>query len=70
MDIGLQGNMNGIEAAKEIRRDNHLIPIIFLSGYEDTETQNKLAAIPNTVFLNKLCTTKEMKEMIGKYQSK
>ncbi len=70
MDIGLKGEMNGIEAAKEIRKDNPLIPIIFLSGYEDTETQNKLTAIPNTAFLNKMSTSEEMTQLIDKHQNK
>ena len=67
MDIRLKGEMNGIEAAQEIRKDNPLIPIIFLSGYEDIETQNKLSEIPNTAFLNKTSTPEEMKTIIDTY---
>ncbi len=66
MDIGLKGKMNGIEAAKEISKDNPSIPIIFLSSYEDHETQNKIAAIPGAAFLNKMSTIEEMKELIDK----
>ncbi len=68
MDIGLKGEMNGIEAAQEIRKDNPSIPIIFLSGYEDTKTQKTLSAIPNTSFLNKLSTPEEMEEIIESHQ--
>ncbi|MCP4111156.1 MAG: PAS domain S-box protein [Desulfobacteraceae bacterium] len=68
MDIGLKG-MNGIDAAKEIRRDNPFIPIIFLSGYEDAETKSKMKSISNTDFLNKMSTPEEMKRMIDKYQT-
>jgi len=37
MDITLSGNLNGIEAATEIRM-NFNIPIIFLTGYSDEDT--------------------------------
>ena len=40
MDIMLNGEMNGIEAAKEIRALND-IPIIFVTGYSDPEIQKK-----------------------------
>ena len=34
MDIALAGQMDGIEAARQIRRE-HDIPVIFLSAYSD-----------------------------------
>ena len=34
MDIMLKGNMNGIEAATEIRKENN-IPIIYLTAYDN-----------------------------------
>ncbi|MCP4677689.1 MAG: response regulator [Deltaproteobacteria bacterium] len=68
MDIKLKGEMNGIEAARKIRQDNPSIPIVFLSGYEDKETQGNVSTIPNTSFLNKLCPPEKMKEIIDKYQ--
>ena len=37
MDINLNGNINGMEAAKEIRSTND-VPIIFFTGCEDDET--------------------------------
>lgn len=37
MDIVLQGSMDGIEVALQIRKELH-IPVIFLSAYTDTET--------------------------------
>ncbi len=67
MDIRLQGKMSGIEAAIEIRKENPLIPIIFISGYEDLNTKNELSAIPNITFLKKTSTLKEMKEVIDKF---
>jgi len=38
MDIALAGQMDGIEAARQIRRE-HDIPVIFLSAYSD---QNRI----------------------------
>jgi PAS domain S-box-containing protein len=39
MDIQLAGNMNGIQAADEIRR-KHDIPVIYLTAYSDDERLN------------------------------
>ncbi len=40
MDIMLKGNMNGIEAATQIRENNN-IPVIFLTAYADENTLSK-----------------------------
>lgn len=40
MDIMLKGDMNGIEAAQEIR-SKHAIPVIFLTAYADESTLSK-----------------------------
>lgn len=40
MDIMLKGEMNGIEAAEKIKRENS-IPIIFLTAYADESTLSK-----------------------------
>ena len=40
MDIMLKGEMNGIEAATQIRQETH-IPVIFLTAYADESTLNK-----------------------------
>ena len=40
MDIMLKGNMNGIEAAEKIKKENN-IPIIFLTAYADENTLSK-----------------------------
>lgn len=37
MDVGLRGSMDGIEAARVIQLDAH-VPIIFLTGFRDTDT--------------------------------
>ncbi|GJQ60591.1 MAG: response regulator [Candidatus Scalindua sp. AMX11] len=40
MDIDLNGKMDGIEAAREIR-SRFSIPIIFLTGHKDKETKER-----------------------------
>ena len=40
MDIMLKGQMNGIEAAKEIK-EKYSIPVIFLTAYADESTLGK-----------------------------
>lgn len=43
MDIKLKGNMDGIEAAKQIR-SNFNIPVVFLTAYSDEETLQRAKA--------------------------
>lgn len=40
MDVMLKGDVNGIEAAKEIR-DKHNIPVVFITAYSDDDTLNR-----------------------------
>ena len=53
MDIRLSGDMDGIDAALEIRR-HHDIPMIFMSAYGNEETQQRAAAAEPAGFLSKL----------------
>ncbi len=43
MDIGLQGQMNGIDAAEQIRR-SFGIPVVYLTAYVDDKTLNRAKA--------------------------
>jgi len=47
MDIRLDGKMDGISAAIEIRKKISLVPIIFITGYEDPGMKEKISNIPN-----------------------
>ncbi len=69
MDIGLAEKMNGIEAAKEIRKDSD-IPIIFMTGYEDALKKAEMSSIPNTDFLQKTCSEDELISTINKWLNK
>lgn len=44
IDISLSGDINGIEAAREIRSRSS-IPIIFITGYSDKETMKEIKDI-------------------------
>lgn len=52
MDIKLKGRINGIEAAEKIREE-HDIPIVFITGYMDSEEEKRAGKIPNSVYLKK-----------------
>lgn len=44
MDINLNGEMDGIEAAREIS-SRYNIPIIFLTGHQDKETKERAKVV-------------------------
>ena len=44
IDVSLSGNINGIQAAREIR-SRLSIPIIFITGYSDRETMKEIQDI-------------------------
>jgi two-component system, response regulator PdtaR len=51
MDIGLNGEMDGIEAAKKIR-SSYSIPIIFSTGHQDKETMERAKVVePSGYFI-------------------
>ncbi|WAI00123.1 response regulator [Methanogenium organophilum] len=52
MDINLKGDIDGIEAANQIREFSN-IPIIFLSAYTDTQTKGRAEGVKPYAFLPK-----------------
>lgn len=52
LDIMLQGQMNGIDAAIEIRKFSD-VPIVFMSALTDYQTITEITTITNTVKLDK-----------------
>ena len=52
MDIHLDGDVNGIDAAIKIR-EKHEIPIIFCSAYIDRVTQRETSLIKPGIFISK-----------------
>ena len=69
MDIGLSGNLDGIETAREIRRDYNM-PIIFLTGYEDIMKKFEMNSVSNCQFLPKTISDNELEKEIKKILNK
>jgi CheY-like chemotaxis protein len=63
MDIHLAGGMDGIAAAREIRR-NHDIPVLFLTAYADEETRQRAQAVQSYAFLSKPTEDWDLREAI------
>lgn len=63
MDICLAGEMNGIEAAREIQK-RAPVPIIFVSAYADTEIVQQAEALRPLAFLSKPVTCHNIKPII------
>ena len=52
MDINLEGDMDGIEAAKEIRKFSD-VPVLFITGSSDPYNMNRAEQVPNSDYLFK-----------------
>ena len=52
MDIGLSGNMDGIEAAHQIRIFSP-VPITFTTGYPESDLKSRAREIPSSAYLPK-----------------
>ena len=52
MDILLQGNVDGIEAAQKIREFS-TSPIVYITSYSDAGTRKKALQVPNSIYLTK-----------------
>lgn len=65
MDITLEGDMNGIEAAQKIREFSD-VPIIFITGNSDKEHREKAEATSNSYYLIKPVEFVDLKETISK----
>lgn len=63
MDIGLKGEMNGIEAARTIRAE-HGMPIIFLTAFTDERTIRKASETGPYGYLVKPCGEQELRTSI------
>jgi two-component system, response regulator PdtaR len=65
MDIRLEGEIDGIEAAKEIRTFSQC-PILFTTGYSDNEVKERALAISNSKYHVKPI---DLNELISEIQS-
>ena len=64
MDIGLKGDIDGIQAAKKINKLK--IPVIFLSGFADENTLKKAQEAQPAAYLLKPINEDELKDTIEK----
>lgn len=63
MDIMLDGEINGIEAAEQIR-DFTAIPIIFVTGNSDQVHMNRAKQVENSKFLKKPVSEEILKKAV------
>lgn len=52
MDIRMEGQMDGIEAAS-VLREKYDIPVVFTTAYDDPETRSRAAQVHPIAFLRK-----------------
>ena len=64
MDIMLEGSMDGIETAHQIRQSNPALPIIYCSAYTDNGTKDRAELTQPTAFLCKPLDYDELKSII------
>ena len=65
MDIELKGNMNGLQAAIQIKK-KHNIPVIFLTAFEDENTISRINEVENKGFIVKPFEDEMLKQALEK----
>jgi CheY-like chemotaxis protein len=63
MDIGLKGEIDGIEAARRIR-DRFQIPVVFLTGFADEVTVTKAKEVNPSGFIIKPINEEDLKKTL------
>jgi YesN/AraC family two-component response regulator len=63
MDIGLKGRIDGIEAAKIVINDYN-VPVVFLTGFADSNTEKKANSIPHAGYMTKPIDEDSLKKLI------
>jgi len=69
MDIGLKGELDGIEAARRIR-DNLDIPVVFLTGFADEVTMARAQEVGPSGFIIKPISEEELKNTLDEILKK
>jgi CheY-like chemotaxis protein len=52
LDLGLAGKMDGIVTARKLR-EKAAVPLLFVSGYDDAQTNQRLQEFNNSAYLSK-----------------
>jgi len=63
LDVFLNGSVNGIEAAMQIRSRSD-IPIVFISGYEEGKLIELIKSVKSSTYLVKPFTPKALESVI------
>ena len=63
LDVILNGSVNGIEAALQIRSGSN-IPIIFITGYEESELIERIKSVTSSTYLIKPIVPKSLESAI------
>lgn len=66
MDINLRGQVDGIEAARQIR-EKYRIPVLFLSAYGDEETIFRANHLEPVGYLGKPLEDQELYSVLNKF---
>jgi CheY-like chemotaxis protein len=69
MDIFLDGKLNGIEAAMEIR-SLYEIPIVFVTGYEEGKILDQIKSVESSTYLIKPIIPDDLKSAIDRVLQK
>lgn len=64
MDIQLEGEMDGISAAHEVREFTD-VPILFITGNSDMQTMERAKRVKNSKFLVKPISEKKLKDAVN-----
>jgi two-component system, response regulator PdtaR len=65
MDIKLKGELDGIQAAEEIRKNKN-VPILFITGNSDAKTKLRIGKILNSAILLKPVMIDELRVTLNK----
>ena len=68
LDVILNGGVNGIQAAKQIRSQSD-IPIIFITGYEEKKLIELIESVPSSTYLIKPTTPKDLEFAISQVKN-
>lgn len=65
MDIRLDGDLDGIETAKILRRDSD-VPVVFVSAFVDDTTRTRAAEAGSFAFMPKPLDEYDLREMLSR----
>ncbi len=64
LDVLLNGRLNGLEAAMEIRSRSN-VPIVFVTGYEEGKLIDQIKSVSSSTYMIKPITPNELESAIS-----